>query len=212
MSGRVAAVMTAIALCSATPGAVQMPIDYAAIDDALALARGSATTRARYHDAYRLTAARMPIDYVDIVTPFRRVVIAAQLQADSGNRSFGQRQALELLRAAGAKLDVRVEMTFHPQNNLLGVPAYAVFLAGRGTALPISVDRLSRWTPRVDGLPPALPAGGGSGPSRGMPLLGGTLVAQFDLESIDPGGSYDIVIGDAASELARVRLDLKRLR
>jgi hypothetical protein len=206
-----AALLAALPLA---PRAVQVPVDYAGIDEAMAVARGSQTTLARYHEPYRLFVVKAPIDFVDLVTPFRRIVIAAEQGISAGARSFGQRQALDILRAAGADLDVRVEMTFHPQNTFVSVPEYGVALIGERNRRmnPRSLDRLSRWTPRIDGLPPPLPAGGDSGPSRGRPLLGATLVARFDLRALEPQGSYDVLIADGTSELARARLDLKTIR
>ena len=214
MRAGLTAVLVALVASQATTGAVQTSVDYAAIDEALTLARVSSdTARARFHDAYRLIAARAPVDYVEVVSPFRRIVIAAQQKAAAGDRSFGQRQALDMLRNAGGQIDMYVEMTFNPQNTYIGVPDYEVVLAGRGNARigPRSIDRLSRWTPRVDGLPAAVPAGGGSGPARG-PLVGATLIARFDLQSLDPEGSYDLVVSERGDELAAVRLDLSRLR
>lgn len=213
MRAGLAAVLVALVASHVTTGAVQTQVDYDAIDEALALAqRGSDTARARFHDAYRLITARAPIDYLEVVSPFRRIVIAAQQQAEAGNRSFGQRQALETLRNAGPQLDVYVEMTFNPLNTYIGVPDYDVVLVGRNARVrPRSLDRLSRWTPRVDGLPAAVPSGG-SGPPRGRPILGATLIARFDLQSIDPEGSYDVIVSERGDALATVRLDLGKLR
>jgi len=214
MRAGLAAVLVALVALQAATGAVQTPVDDAAIDAALTLARVSSdTARARFHDAYRLIAARAPVDYLEVVSPFRRIVIAAQQRAAAGDRSFGQRQALEILGKAGGQIDVYVEMTFNPLNTYIGVPEYEVVLAGRGNTRvgARSIDRLSRWTPRVDGLPAAVPSGGGSGPPRG-PLVGATLIARFDLQSLDPEGSYDVVISERGDVLAAVRLDLSRLR
>jgi hypothetical protein len=213
MRAGLTAVLVALVASLATTSAVQTQIDYEAIDEALALAqRGSDTARARFHDAYRLIAARAPIDYLEIVSPFRRVVIAAQQQAAAGNRSFGQRQALDILRNAGPQLDVYVEMTFNPLNTYIGVPDYEVVLVDRRNAIrPRSLDRLSRWTPRVDGLPAAVPSGG-SGPPRGRPILGATLIARFELQSIDAEGSYDVVVSERGDALATIRLELGKLR
>src|SRR4029453_10435938 len=102
MRAGLTAVLVALVASQTTTGAVQTSVDYAAIDEALTLARVSSdTARARFHDAYRLIAARAPVDFLEVVSPFRRIVIAAQQKAAAGDRSFGQRQALDLLRNAG---------------------------------------------------------------------------------------------------------------
>ena len=40
------------------------------------------------------------LDYVDVVTPFRRVVLAAEARLRAGERLFGQREALAVLDSA----------------------------------------------------------------------------------------------------------------
>jgi hypothetical protein len=54
-------------------------------------------------------------------------------------------------------------------------------------------------------LPPSLPTGG-------EPVVGGTVIVTFDSQRLDPVASYDVVIQEAGKELAKVRLDLARLR
>src|SRR5262245_22832799 len=214
MRAGLATVFVALVASQASTGAVQTTVDFAAIDEALTLARVSTdTARARFHEAYRLIAARAPVDYLEVVSPFRRIVLAAQQRAAAGDRTFGQRQAIEILAKAGNQIDIYVEMTFNPLNTYIGVPEYEVVLGGRGNTRVAarSIDRLSRWTPRIDGLPAAVPSGG-SGPPLGQPLLGATLIARFDLQSIDPEGSYDVVISERGDVLASVKLDLARLR
>lgn len=208
------AVSVLVVASVASGAAIQIPVDFNAIDDAFTLAKqASDTERARFHASYRVIAARAPIDFVEVVSPFRRIVIEAQQKAAAGDRSFGQRQALEMLQRSGSLVDVYVEMTFHPQNTLIGVPDYKVALIDRRDVRleAKSVDRLSRWTPRIDGLPAPMAPGGDSS-SRGQPLLGATVIARFDLGAMDPERPYDVVVTEREQELVRATLELGRMR
>ena len=208
-------------LCAAAPlaavqVAVQMMLDPRAIGEAIAIGQTRVDAdRARFHRPYRLPVNKAPIDFIEVVTPFRRVALHAQSRARIGDRSFGQRQALELLNASPVALDVWVELTFHPQNNYVGVPAYEVSLIAAGGARipPRSVERVPRYGPRVEEEPLRIPVPGGIVlPGGSQPLLGGTVMAQFDGRSLNASGTYDVVIVEGRNELARVRVDLAKLR
>jgi len=185
------------------------------IDEAIRLGQTRIDAdRARFHAPYRLPVNQAPVDYVDVITPYRRVVLAADEQARFGNRSFGQRQALELLNAAAGQFDVITELTFHPLNTYVTMPAYEVALIKGGTRItPATLDRQPRFGARVDGLPPAIPVPGGLVRARGsQPMLGGTVIARFAGDAVDAAGTQDLVISEQGKDLARVRIDLGGLR
>ena len=196
--------------------AVQMTLDARAISEALTIGQSRVDAdRARFHAPYRLPVSKPPIDFVEVVTPFRRVVLHAESRARVGDRSFAQRQALEMLNASPPELDIWVELTFHPLNAYVGVPPYEVSLIDRsGVRIPPRVfERLPRYGARVDGEPLRLPVPGGIALRGGsQPMLGGTIVAQFDGRPLNPNGAYDVLIVEGKAELARVRVDLGKLR
>jgi hypothetical protein len=169
--------------------------------------------RSRFHTPYRLVVSRPPVDYIEVITPFRRIVLAAESRAEIGNRAFGQRQALEMLAAEPPTVDTLVELTFHPLNTFVGVPDYAVTLVERGLppVRPRATDRIPRHGPRVDGTlllnPNPAPFAGSN-----QPLSGGTMVAHFDAQTLNGAGGYDLVIAEAGKELARARVDFSKLR
>ena len=171
------------------------------------------SVRARFHQPYRLQIGRPPFDYVDVVTPFRRVVLTAEERTNLGMRGFTTAEAAAALGDAAAVMETRVEMTFHPQNVYIGVPGYDVALVTPSTAarvMPQSVERIPRFGPRIDGRP--APAGGPPNlPGGGQPLTGGTLVATFALGTLDAGG-YDVVVSEMGKELTRARVNLAGLR
>lgn len=190
-------------------------LDLRSIEEAIALGQSRIdAARVRFHQPYRLHVGRAPVDYIEIVTPFRRVALAAEERARTGGRLFGQRDALATLAGHMEQIDLIVEMTFHPFNVYINVPPYDVALAGPGSAVridPVDIQRLSRFGARVEGVPypypdaPILPPGS-------QPLLGGTVIAHFDTRRLDPAGAYDVVVGESGKELARARVNLGKLR
>ena len=215
MSGRALVVLF---LASAVAGgqAVEPSLTPRAIEEAVLIGQSSvARDRAAFHAPYRVTVGRPPVDFIDVITPFRRVVLVAEQLARTGNRAFSQRQALERPDIGTQEIELRVELTFHPLNTYVAVPAYEVTLAGAGGTRvePRTFDSTPRYSPRVEGPPNVLPVPGGFVfPSTSQPILGGTVNARFDLRPMDPNGLYEVVVAEAGQELARAKLDLARLR
>src|SRR5688500_5832137 len=98
-------------------GAIDIVMDLQTVNAAIVLGQTRIERdRTRFHEPYRVALKKAPLDFIDIVTPFRLVVLAAETRARTGDRSFGQRQALELVAAAAHQVDIHVEFTFHPLN------------------------------------------------------------------------------------------------
>src|SRR6185503_18987767 len=109
-------------------------LDRRAIADAIAIGQSRIEVqRARFHQAYRIRVDRPPVDFIEVVTPFRRVVLGAEASAQAGTRVFGERDALAAL-ADGNLLELIVDMTFHPLNTFQTIPSYDVALASTGAA------------------------------------------------------------------------------
>ena len=106
-------------------------------------------------------------------------------------------------------------MTFHPLNNFIGVPDYAVTLRAMDDApplLPRQISRIPRYGPRLSAARPYPYSVGTPVPSGSQPLLGGTIVATFDGLALDALGTYWAVVNDSDKELARARVDFAKLR
>jgi hypothetical protein len=202
-------------LLSPSVRAVQPRLDRRAIEEAIFLAQSNLDAeRLRFHAPYRIGVTSPPIDWIDVITPFHRVELAAETSDRAGNR-FGQREALQVLGTAVDQLDFLIEMTFHPFNTFIGVPNYTVTLVGRTgpRVAPRRVERVPRFGPRVEAAAPTYP--GTAGTARrgtGQPVVGGTLIAVFDLAGLDPEGRYEIVVTDGEMELTRAAVDLTQLR
>lgn len=209
--------LSLLLLVFATVAAPALQVDLSSrdVDDAVLVGQTRiAADRARFHAPYRVDVRQAPVDYVDVVTPFRRIALAAEQRLALGDRSFGQRQGLELLAAIGSRVDLHVELTFHPLNTYIGVPDYGVTLSRGATLVPIMrVERVPRFGPRVDGQPVPLPAPAGPMlPGGSQPMLGGTLIVQVDAARLAGPDAVTLVVREADRELARARIDLVRLR
>jgi hypothetical protein len=198
------AALILLATASATASDAVQKVDLPAVDEALLLIRaGTAAELTRFNQPYRITVGKAPVDYIEVVTPFRRIVLAGSARRALGDRSFGQRQALDLLAESATRLDIYVEMTFHPQNTYVGVPAYDVALTVDGRRIAaLDTTRISRGTPRIEG-PPAVPAPRAAAVPLGSTLLGATLIGGFDLDAVAPAGVYDVVVELSGEEVAR---------
>ena len=203
---------------AAGASALQPVLDRIAIDEAIAIGNSRIeSVGTRFHQPYRIRVNRAPLDFIDIVTPFRRVEIEAESRARAGNRSLSQREALAILDTSGSDLDVFVELTFHPLNTYIGVPDYDVSFVRVGGGAPVpaipprGIQRIPRYGPRLDGTPLPYPVAP-SVPRGSEPILGGTVIAKFNVNLIDPTGVYDVVVSQAGNELTRARVNLAALR
>ena len=207
-----------IALFAATTSFVsfERTLDPRSLSDAIDMGqRRVDDQRSRLHALYHVEVARAPVDYIEVVTPFRRVALEAEARTRAGERLFGQRQALATLGTDPSRVDIVIEMTFHPLNTFVGVPTYAVTLQAVVDApplLPQQISHIPRFGPRLSTARP-YPYSVGTPPQKGgQPLLGGTIVAMFDGLALDAQGSYVAVISDSGKELARARVDFTKLR
>lgn len=207
-----------VALFAATTGLVsfERTLDPRSLSDAIDMGQSRIDDqRSRFHAFYHVQVARTPIDYIEVVTPFRRVALEAEARTRAGERLFGQRQALATLGTDPSRVDIVIEMTFHPMNNFVGVPIYAVTLQAMVDApplLPQQISHIPRFGSRLSTTRP-YPYSAGTPPQKGdQPLLGGTIVAMFDGLALDAQGSYFAVISDSGKELARASVDFAKLR
>lgn len=209
--------LIALVCASAGLGAFERPLDARSLSEAIDTGQSRiGAARARFHAGYHIVVTPSPVDYVEVVTPFRRVALDAEAHANAGDRLYGQREALALLGNDPWRVDIVVELTFHPMNNFIGVPDYSVSLLsmpGGERILPSQISRIPRFGPRLSGMPLPYPyTVGPPAPNGSQPLLGGSLVATFDGHALDPQGTYPIVVSDAGKELARARVDFGKLR
>ena len=216
MSRLLAAPIGALAFAVVSADAVQLTLDRRAIEEAIYIGQSRIESeRARFHEPYRVRVARPPVDWIDVITPFHRVELAAEMSARRGARLFGQREAMEALRDVADRIDLLVEMTFHPLNTFVAVPSYGVevVFAGGGRIAPRRVDRFPRFGPRPASSGPALPVpNANAAVGQGQPIIGATMVAALDGTELMPDQRIDVVVRDGETVLARTAIDLARMR
>lgn len=218
MAHTVIAFLIAALLGGAALSGFEQILSLRLIDEAVVLGQNrTEAVRARFHQLYRLQTPGTPVDYIDVVTPFRRVVLLAEERLLLGIRGFTQREAIAGLGDQSSVIELRVEMTFHPLNVYVGVPAYDVELVTTtGSAvrlMPRDLARIPRFGMRTGTAPlPSPPGGALNQPGVSQPLAGGTIAAGFPIADLDGAGSYDVVVSEKGKELARARASFAGLR
>ncbi len=202
---------------TATVSAFDLELGLDGLSQAIATGQtGLEARRTAFHRPYRVAIGQPPLDYIDVVTPFRRVVLAAEARLLAGERLFGQREALATLGDSPEQVDLRLELSFHPLNTFIGVPVYDVELTSvrdRQALDPRGIERFPRFGPRVNGQPRSSPTQAAAIiPGQTQPLLGGTIVATFDGRQINRTGTYDVIVREGGQTLARGQVDFSALR
>jgi hypothetical protein len=211
--------VVAVAILAALTAAVtafEPALDPRSLADAIELGQSRIDdVRSRFHAAYHIEVMQPPVDYIEVVTPFRRIALDAEARTRAGERLYGQREALATLGDNPSRLDIVVELTFHPLNNYVGVPVFTVSLVPQGgrPIEPRTISRVPRFGPRVSGmLPYPYVTSSAAAPQGSQPLLGGSIIAAFDGTALDARGTYVVVVRDSAKDVAKATADLARLR
>jgi hypothetical protein len=212
--GRTGFVVATLLAFTAAAAAFEPSLDPRSLSEAIDLGQSRIDdVRSRVHAAYHIDVMQPPVDYIEVVTPFRRIVLDAEMHARAGERLYGQREALATLGDNPSRVDLVVELTFHPQNTYVGVPDFIVTLVPMtGPPLqPRSLARIPRFGPRLSGMPYPYVTGPPVAPGS-QPLLGGSVVATFDGTALDPRGVYVVVMKESGKDVAKASVDFGRLR
>ena len=214
MKRLLAVVVGCLACGVVSPEAVQLKLDRRAIEEAIYVGQSRIEAdRTRFHAPYRVRVAQSPVAWIDVITPFHRVELAAENNARRGGRMFSQQEAFAVMKDVVDQIDLLIEMSFHPLNTFVAVPLYQVHVLlpdGRRIE-PKSIERFPRYGPRAEDTGPVLP---GATPQfgTGQPVVGGTILAPLDGSTFDPNQRIDVVVVDGKTELAKVRVDLGKMR
>ncbi len=174
------------------------------IANALNLANAAEATRTLFHAPYIVPIEEETVERVEVITEFRRFVLAAEEQLELGNWMLGRggfdQKGLTLkdrLRPFGGQASIRVRLRFHPHNSYVTLPAFDILLGE-----PTLVAEQAIRTPRI------IPASG-DGKPRNF-IAGATIEASFDARSIGDR-VLPVRIVSEGRELARVKVDFSRL-
>ena len=121
------------------------------IANAYNIANGSDATRTIFHAAYRIPAADLTIEQFEVITEFRRFVLAAEEAMKSGNWMMARggmdakgRSLKDHLRSLAGQVSIRARVRFHPLNSYTTPPPLDI-LVGEPTLLALNAVR----TPHV---------------------------------------------------------------
>ena len=185
----------AIALV-APSGAIDLTLGPAEIERALGTGRASDAERARFHAPYLVALKDPTAEQIEVITEFRRVVLAAEDHIRRGDHVFSMRQATEEARPSQGKLTLVLHLRFHPQNVLMRVPAYELVIGPALRALDV------RRTP--------LYALAGPRQKGASPIVGGIVECEFGAGTIGQTSRAIMVLLEG-NEIAETTIDFARL-
>ena len=175
------------------------------ISSALAIANGSDASRAAFHAPYTVGVEDPLIERLEVVTEFRRFVLAAEDQLKAGNWMMARggfdpkgRTLKDVLRPLAGQVSIRARLRFHPQNNYVTLPAVDILL-GDPTLLPIDASRAPDVT-RASGEPG----------TRDV-INGATIEVFYNAPSINDR-VLPVRILFEGREVTRVRVDFARIQ
>ena len=170
---------------------------------ALNVANSSDAQRTLFHRPYVVAVSDPLIADLDIVTEFRRFVLAAEEELKNGSWMLARggydakgRSLKDLLRPTVGQVTVRARLRFHPLNVYVTLPSVDILL-GEPTLLPLTTSR----TPHVH---PAAEAG-----SRDV-IVGAMIETAFNAPSI-ANRALPVRVVLEGKEVVRVVVDFSRV-
>ena len=180
-----------------------LDLSSASVADAMRLGRGTPTEREQFHQKYRQPLVGSLSGDLEVVTPYRRVVLMTEEHVRMADVAWTPERAATALEPLRGRLTIGLHLRFDPRNAYQALPAVSVALLPRGSAgsaiLPVDTRSAAVY---VSGQP-APP---------GTPVLGARIESTFSTSRLDPAGVYLVSIAIEGREAERVPVDLGRLR
>lgn len=173
---------------------------------ALRLAGGTDSARAQLHAPYIIPIRDSVIQEIQILTEFRRTVLAAEDARSRGDwavaqgaRSLTGHGVADVVNPWRGKVTITATLQLDPLHTYVSIPRCEVMLAG--APVVSSLDR--RTSPRS-----SLPYAGRSGTTTS--LVGALLEADFDAGAVAQTSRAVVVICEG-KDVARTAIDFSRL-
>lgn len=170
---------------------------------ALNIANAGDAQRASFHAPYIMNVADAAIEQLEVITEFRRFVLAAEEETKKGNWMLSRggydpkgRSLKDILRPTAGQVSIRVRLRFHPLNVYVTVPPIDVLL-GEPTLLAVSTSRTPHVTPAGE-------------PGTRDIITGATVETFFNAPTIADRALPARIVIDAR-ETARTMIDFSRL-
>jgi len=175
------------------------------VAEALSIANGSEATRAVFHAGYLVAIDDPLVERLEVITEFRRFVLAAEEQLKAGNWMMARggfdpkgRTLKDILKPFSGQVSLRAGLRFHPQNNYGALPPFDMLL-GEPTLLAIGALR-----------EPHVTIASGEPGTRDV-INGATIEVFYNAAAIN-NRSLPIRLVFENKEAARVRVDFSRLQ
>ena len=184
-------------------GALDVSLSQQDIERALAIARSPEAERGRFHSRYRFAVNDATVPQVEVITEFRRVVIAGEDRLLKGDWMFtqGTRAAETAVRPWHEQLAIVAQLRFNPMNTYVTVPRLDIMVGDsllEGVVAPLA----AHTTPRFS-LP--FPVAGKRGVTTSS-LVGAVLETDFQASAIGQTKRLVSVLMEG-NELARTTID-----
>ena len=198
--------LSAASLLISETGTRAIDLDFTDADArrASAIAISAKAARAQFHESYRVPVKDATIEQVQVITEFRRFVLASEEQALRGNWMLSRggfdskgRTLRDILRPWRGQVSIRASLRFHPHNSYSMLPAIDI-LIGEPSFLPLDVSRV----PIMSSLPP-------SGVGFGS-MTGATIETFFNAASLQDR-VLPVKIVFEGRELVRAPVDFSKL-
>jgi hypothetical protein len=142
------------------------PAARALVDQALRVAKGTASERAAFHAGYVSVAGDPGIDGVEVVTELRRMVLLVEARLAAGKPVPDADELAEALNPFQGRLTVVARVRFHPHYGYSSVPSLDVRL-GTGFSMQPALEVRAE------------PIGSGLDARDGGPIVGAVVEASF---------------------------------
>jgi hypothetical protein len=166
-----------------------------------AIALGNTRDDALYESfsrGYNLTLSDT-IDRAEIITEFRRAVLAVHDRAQRGEFATTERDVATAIAPYQGKISVIVQARLHPMNTYVNAPFYDLYISTGPASRPIAAEKVKR---------DAVLAQRTSGP-----IVGVRLEATFPRPEIAAAPAPMLVLADDQANIVwQARLDLSRYR
>jgi hypothetical protein len=132
-------------------GALDVSLGPQDVERALAIARRSEAERARFHSHYRFPMNDATVTQVEVITEFRRVVIAGEDRLRQGDWMFtqGTRAAETAVRQWHGQLAIVAQLRFNPLNTYVTVPSLDMTVGdsfAEGTVPPLAAHTTPQYS------------------------------------------------------------------
>ena len=139
--GRHSAVLFSLLVCAASISGIEIGIGRQAIERAIELGRRGGDQLQSFHRRYTIQVGNPTVQSIEVVTEFRRVVLAKEEALRAGDHLFSLNDAENVLRSSRGRLSIVAHLKFNPQNTFVGLPPYEIRLAGnRGSSDTVPLD------------------------------------------------------------------------